>query len=122
MSRNRIIYLAMAMIYLLMVASCSKKQAEEIKPTLPAAPDNPGAQVTYTNFVQTLFQARCSSCHAPGKQYAAIWSFNGYATVTTNAERIKQQVLVSKAMPIGGSLSAADLQSLKEWFDKGMAQ
>ena len=111
-------YIAIAISYLLL-AACSKKQADEVKPDDPVEPGNPPVAVTYTGFVGPLFQSKCASCHAPGRAQAAIWSFNGYASVTANSARIKDVVLVRKTMPIGTSISAADLQSLQEWFDKG---
>lgn len=117
MYRNFVSFIALAVI---LIAGCSKKQADEIKPT--SAPETPGAEVTYNGFVQVLFQSKCASCHAPGRQVAPVWTFNGYSSVTTNASRIKQQVLVTKAMPVGSTISAADLKSLQEWFDKGMPQ
>lgn len=110
------IYLAITIIYLLL-ASCSKKQAEEI------VPENPGPEkITYNNFAQALFQTRCSGCHGPGGPASAAFTFNGYASVTANAERIRQAVIVTKRMPPNGSLSAAELQSLTKWFDDGMPE
>ena len=116
MRRNQLITLTLC--YLL-IAACSKKQADEIKPAVPEAP---GTAVTFTAVVNPLFQTKCNNCHAPGRQAATIWSFNGYATVTANADRIKQAVLVNKSMPLGGTLSAAELQSLQDWFDQGMKE
>ena len=106
-------------ISVLLLAACSKRQAEELKPVVPVIP---GTQVTYTGAVQALLQSRCAGCHAPGRSAASAWSFNGYSSVTANANGIKQAVLVTKTMPVGGSLSAADLQSLQTWFDTGMPQ
>lgn len=110
------IYLAIAIIYLLL-ASCSKKQADEIVPDPPAP-----QKVTYNNFAQALFQNRCAGCHGPGGQGAAAFTFNGYASVVANAERIRQAVIVTKRMPANGSLSAAELQSLSKWFEDGMPE
>jgi mono/diheme cytochrome c family protein len=106
-------------ISIILLSACSKKQAEEPKPVTSV---KPGVQVTYTAVVGPLFQARCAGCHAPGRQAAVVWSFNGYSAVTGSADKIKQAVLVNKTMPLGGTLSAADLQSLKDWFDQGMPQ
>ena len=106
-------------ISFILLSACSKQQAEEPKPVVP---EKPGVKVTYTAVVQPIFQARCAGCHAPGKKASAIWSFNGYSSVTGSADKIKQVVLVSKTMPLGGTLSAADLQSIKDWFDQGMLQ
>ncbi|KIO78200.1 hypothetical protein TH53_04930 [Pedobacter lusitanus] len=106
-------------ISIILLAACTKKQAEEPKPVVP---EKPGIQVSYAATIQPIFQARCAGCHAPGRKASAAWSFDGYGTVTANAARIKQVVLVSKTMPLGGTLSAADLQSIKDWFDQGMKQ
>lgn len=122
MTKHQRIYLAMAMIYLLL-ASCSKNQAEEMKPNNPAVPENPGTgKVTYNNFTGALLQTKCSGCHAPGGSAAPVFTFNGYASVTANAERIRQAVIVTKRMPPGGSLSATELESLSKWFEDGMPE
>jgi mono/diheme cytochrome c family protein len=121
MTKHYRIYLALAIIYTLL-ASCSKKQAEEMKPT-PSGPGNPETEkVTYTNFTGALFQTRCSGCHAPGRSAAAVFTLNGYASVTANAERIREAVIVTRRMPPGGSLSATELDSLSKWFADGMPE
>lgn len=115
------IYLVIALIYLIL-ASCTNNQAEEVEPE-PVLPETPGATaVTYNNFVQGLMQTRCAGCHAPGAMAAGAFTFNGHASVTSNAARIRQAVLVSKTMPKGGSLSPAELESLAKWFDNGMPE
>lgn len=121
MSKYSIITFVLVIIYMI-VLSCSKQQAAEIKPDLPSAPENPGAGLTYTNFAQALFQNKCAGCHAPGRSAAAIFSFTGYASVVANSDRIKQAALVNKTMPLGGSLSATELQSLTSWFNQGMPE
>jgi hypothetical protein len=118
MSNKQLIYLGIGLVYALF-AACSKNQAEEAKPTEPVRPVE---KVSYTNFVGALFEAKCAFCHAPGKGQASLWTFNGYSSVVDNANAIKQMVLVTKAMPKGGSLSATELSSLQSWFDQGMLQ
>lgn len=121
MKKHHRIYLALAIIYTLL-ASCSKKQAEEMKPT-PSGPGNPDTEkVTYNNFTGALLQTKCSGCHAPGGAAAAVFTFNGYASVTANAVRIREAVIVTRRMPLGGSLSAAELESLSKWFTDGMPE
>ncbi|MBB6274253.1 putative membrane protein [Pedobacter cryoconitis] len=114
--------LIVIVITFFLLFSCTKKQAEEPKPITPEVPGTPGASGTYATVVDPLFQTRCAGCHAPGKRAAGAWTFNGYSSVNANADKIKQVVLVSKTMPVGGTLTAAELQSLKDWFDKGMPQ
>lgn len=120
MSKLKIVSAGLALSYLL-IAGCTKKQAEELAPTPPAGSGNPVA-VTYTAVIGPLFQSRCASCHAPGKPQAGIFTLNGYSSVVSNADRIKQQVLVLKAMPLGGSLSTSELRSVQAFFDQGMPQ
>lgn len=119
MSKLKIVSAGLALSYLL-IAGCTKKQAEEMAPAPSSGPGAPA--VTFTAVIGPLFQSKCASCHAPGKSQAGIFTLNGYATVTANADRIKQQVLVLKAMPLGGSLSSAELQSVQAFFDQGMPQ
>jgi len=120
MKKNqKLIYAALVVVYILMSISCSKRQADEIVPK----PTNPGggtSTVTYTNFTQALIQTKCAGCHAPGRSVASVWTFNGLASITSNETRIRRVVLETKSMPIGGSLTAAELSSLQEWFDNKM--
>lgn len=120
MSKNRIILIGVTSIYLLL-AACSKKQAEEVTPAgaLPV-----GTKITYTNFVQALFQTKCAFCHAPGTNTVATsaWTYTGYSSITSIAAEIKQAVLVNKTMPLTGSLSSTELQSLQAWYDQGTPQ
>lgn len=93
-----------------------------MKPVNPETPGIPGAQVTYTGVIHSLFQQKCAGCHAPGRQASAIWNFNGYNSVTANVPRIRNAVLIQKTMPLGSNLSATELQAIKDWFDQGTPQ
>lgn len=117
-TKHQMVYLTLTLIYLLL-SGCSKRQAAEMAPT---PPEEPEVTVTYTNFTQALFQTKCAGCHGAGRGAAAIWTFNGLSSITSNQTRIQQSVLVTKSMPKGRSLSAAELQSLQEWFDKNMPE
>jgi mono/diheme cytochrome c family protein len=122
MNKHQRIYLVIAIIYMIL-ASCTKNQAEEMTPAPPVVPETPGTtSVTYNNFVEALMQTKCAGCHAPGGRGSGAFIFNGFTSVTGNAERIRQAVLVTKTMPPGGSLSPAELQSLTKWFDDGMPE
>lgn len=118
MSHKHRIYLAIGLSYLFF-AACSKNQADT---GIPVVPPKPATQVTYANFVGTLIQNKCASCHAPGQPQASFWTFTGYSSVVANADLIKELVLVSKTMPKSGSLSAAELKSLQDWYDQGKLQ
>jgi len=104
-------------------AACSKKQAEEIKPTPtnPAGPEITTANVTYSNYVGNLIQTKCSGCHGPNGEGNSTWAFTGYESVK-NDNRIKNATLVTMRMPKGGSLSAKEKELLAAWFDRNMPQ
>lgn len=107
------------LIISLILDSCTKKQSAEIKPDTTSGPGKPDIEVVYAGAVQSLFQSKCSGCHSQSGPGASSWVFAGYTSVTANAGRIKQAVLVNKTMPIGSSLSAAELKLLQNWFDQG---
>lgn len=120
-TKHQMVYLALTLIYLLL-SSCSKRQAAEMAPATPAPPEVPEITVTYGNFAQALFQTKCAGCHGAGKAAASIWTFNGLSSIVSSKTRIRQAVLVNKTMPLSGSLSAAELQSLQVWFNKDMPE
>ncbi|MGK6349974.1 c-type cytochrome [Parapedobacter sp. DT-150] len=78
--------------------------------------------VTYTNFVDGLFQTRCSSCHTGSGAGTSQWVFSGYGSVRDNLARINDAVVVRRIMPQNGSLSARELQLLAAWVEKGAPQ
>ncbi len=116
MITQKLLPVGIALIYLL-TAACTKKQAEEFKPETPG---NPETQVSYAATVAPIFAAKCSGCHANGGRGTTAWLFTGYNSVKDNADRIRNAVVVTRSMPMGGSLSAAELQSVRDWFDQGM--
>jgi hypothetical protein len=118
MTKQRTLSVGIALLYLSM-AACTKKQADE---PAPVAPVGPGGTVSYATVIGPLIDTKCAFCHAPGKSGTIEWTYTGYSSVVANAARIKDAVLVTKIMPLQGSLSAVELQSLKAWFDQGMPQ
>lgn len=106
-----------------LLCSCSKDQAEETPTPDPEPGNNVTANnVTYTNFVGGLIQAKCSACHAAGGAGSSQWAFSGYASVTTNGSRINNAVLVTGIMPMTGSLTTNEKALLKAWFDRSMPE
>lgn len=106
----------------ILLFACSKKQAEELKPTTPTGPTAvTTANVTYSNFTGALFQTKCNSCHGTDGALKSVWLFNGIASIK-NDTRVANSVLVTKTMPKGGSLTASERELLQAWFDKGMPE
>ncbi|WP_333626730.1 hypothetical protein [Sphingobacterium siyangense] len=100
-------------------SACTKKQAQE----LTTNPDNGTETVTvqnvsYTNFSKALFETKCSSCHAAGRSASGRWTFSGYTSVKDNIAKINNAVLVTKSMPLGGSLTAKEIELLDAWIKR----
>lgn len=91
----------------------------------PDPPGNGGGDgvtvenVTYTNFVGGLIQAKCSSCHGGSGEGTPYWVFSGHNSVKDNLGRINDAVMVRRIMPKNGTLSTRERELLKAWIDKG---
>ncbi|WP_412466288.1 hypothetical protein [Pedobacter sp. KLB.chiD] len=120
MKKTKAIFLSATITALLF--ACSKRQAEELKPTNPSGPIAvTTANVTYSNFAGALFQTKCNSCHGPNGAIKSVWLFNGIASIKSDT-RVANSVLVTKTMPKGGSLTTSERELLQAWFDKGMPE
>lgn len=95
--------------------ACSKKQAEEIKPTNPTTVTT--ANVTYSNFAGALFQTKCNNCHGQNGAIKVVWLFNGLASIKNDA-RVANSILVTKTMPKGSTLTTNERVLLQAWFDR----
>ncbi|MGM9474776.1 hypothetical protein ACS5PU_00040 [Pedobacter sp. GSP4] len=106
-------------VFAALLFACSKKQAEELKPTGPTPVST--ANVTYSNFVGALFQTKCANCHGPNAPIRTVWLFNGLASVRSDT-RIANSVLVARTMPKGSTLTVNERELLQAWFDKNMPE
>ncbi|QNL49875.1 hypothetical protein H8S90_24800 [Olivibacter sp. SDN3] len=98
--------------------SCSKDQAASPEPEPPEGNEVTVENVSYNNFVGALFESKCGSCHASGGGASGRWTFSGYTSVRDNASRINNVVLVTRTMPIGGTLTTNERSLLQAWFDR----
>lgn len=114
---------ASALVLMLGFIACGKGD----EPT-PDPPGNGGGDdvtaenVTYANFVGSLLQSKCSSCHAGSGEGTPHWVFSGFNSVKDNLGRINDVVVVRRTMPKNGSLSTRERELLKAWIDKGAPQ
>lgn len=93
-----------------MVTSCANKSV-----------DNPTS--AYFPKVKTIIETNCITCHQPGGQGMPLF-FTSDDNIVANAARIKSAVAdpispQNKRMPLGGSLSAADIDVIVKWNAKG---
>jgi hypothetical protein len=103
------------------------------------------ADVKFTATVQPIFDANCVSCHQSGaaQQGLNLESGSSYAAIVNHRSTVVDRVLVVPGaptssylllkvlgthgevggkgvrMPMGGDLSPADIQSLRDWIAAG---
>lgn len=70
--------------------------------------------ISFSADVKPIIDANCISCHG-GNQAPNLSTFNG---ISINADRVKTQV-VSRRMPLGGSLTQEEIEFIKCWIENG---
>ncbi len=100
------------------------------KPLAPVVSDN--GPVTPVNFadVQQVMQARCVGCHAKVPTQPGFYSapkgiaLESAEDIVNYAQTIHQQVVVTKAMPIGNLTGITDDERalIDQWFRSGATQ
>ncbi len=100
-------------LMLFALAACKKETTE----TTPIASVD-CTTVTYSEVIKPLFDANCVSCHGTGSPDGAL---NNYAETKVFAEngKLKDEVLTTRSMPIGKTLSSDQLGQIKCWLDDG---
>lgn len=104
-----------------LMIGCSKDQGREgNNPGTPPANNCDGVNAKFAADLLPLLQTSCatsSGCHADG-------SINGPGPLTNfnqikNAANEIKTAVVSGRMPIGGSLSSAQVRQIRCWVDNG---
>lgn len=77
---------------------------------------DPCATITFAINVKPIIDNNCIQCHSTnGGQSPNLETYNA---VSANAARVKSEV-VSKDMPLGGSLTNEEIQAISCWVDAG---
>ncbi|WP_257658053.1 hypothetical protein [Parapedobacter lycopersici] len=108
-------------LMMLGLLGCSK-DSDSPAPEPPGGGSVTAENVTYDNFVGSLLQSKCSSCHTGNGEGTSLWTFSGYNSVSANLARINDVVVVRRIMPKNGSLTNRELDLLKAWIEKGAPQ
>ena len=103
---------------MILAASCSGSKDESVDP--PGGSTCDGVAASYANNVSPIIQTNCatgSSCHGEG-------SVNGPGALTTftaikNAAGSIKSAVVSGKMPKNGTLSTAQISTIRCWVDNG---
>lgn len=72
--------------------------------------------VSYASTVKSIIDANCIECHSQnGGQFPNLDTYNA---LSSNANSVLSEV-ESRRMPIGGSLTTAEITSIKCWVQNG---
>ncbi len=104
----------------------------------PVEDDNNNESVSFANDVQPIFTQNCVSCHPssgnldlrPGQSYDNLVNvpasgYNGTRVVPNEPEnsilykKIDGSGAYGSNMPLGGSLSQAQINTIKQWIQEG---
>lgn len=103
------------LFFLTATLSACLTNVDEVEEVDPGEPD-PCADITFTMNVKPIIDNNCIGCHSTaGGQFPNLETYNG---VAANASTVKSEV-VSKDMPIGGSLTNEEIQAISCWVDAG---
>lgn len=118
--KKSFLFIMSLVIVVIVVTACSKGSGTGEPAPLPPPSSCATTPAKFTTDVNPIIQNSCatgSGCHGNG-------SVNGPGPLT-NFDQIKnaassiKSAVVSKRMPIGGSLSNAQIQSISCWVDNG---
>ncbi len=101
-------------VLVVLISSCLTNVDEEEV----LGPDSldPCVDITFSMNVKKIIDTNCVACHSStGGQTPYLETYSG---VSANAGEVKSEV-VSKEMPIGGSLTNAEISAIVCWVNAG---
>ena len=111
MKRIRKIKHIIFVMILTAIFSCENNVEEEVV-TGGEEPCNPN--ISFAISVKPIIDNNCISCHN-GNQFPDLRTYQG---ISSNAEKVRIQV-VNRTMPIGGSLTANEIELIRCWIENG---
>jgi uncharacterized membrane protein len=110
MYKNNNYKIVFIIILVISLASCENNVEENNMVEIELCDPN----VSFINDVKPIIDNSCISCHS-GNQFPDLTS---YASIKNNANIIKAQV-EARTMPIGGTLTNAEIKLISCWIDNG---
>lgn len=99
-------------LFLSLVCSCEEHVINDGSEEVVEILCNP--DTSFSTEIEPIIQANCVRCHN-GSQPPNLTS---YSRISSNANSI-QAAVVSRRMPLGGSLSNEEIEAIKCWVDNG---
>jgi hypothetical protein len=93
-------------------SSCTKDVAK------PEPPVETCEQVSFSQDIQPIIVAQCTSCHTSAYLCGALTDYSSIKEKYTNGT-LRQRVLVQKDMPAGSTLTEAQLKKINCWIEQG---
>ncbi len=105
--KNALILVVLSTVFF----SCENNVEEEsgIGGNEPCDPD-----ISFIASIKPIIDTNCISCHG-GNQAPDLRTYEG---ISNNAARVKTQV-VSRRMPLGGSLTSDEIELIRCWIENG---
>jgi uncharacterized membrane protein len=104
------------LLFLSVSLSACLSNVDEVEEIDPGNAD-PCADITFSMNVKPIIDNNCVSCHSTSGQ-ASFLNLETYNAVAANATKVKSEV-VSKDMPIGGTLTNEEISAISCWVDAG---
>ena len=96
-------------------SSCETNVEEEtIVEDMQQMEEEETCEASFADDVNPIIESKCLSCHS-GTQFPDLRTYQG---VSSNAGIVKTQV-VNRTMPIGGTLTNAEIELISCWVDNG---
>ncbi|WP_378174879.1 cytochrome c [Aquimarina sp. SS2-1] len=93
-----------------LLMACETNVEEETQPVVAIC----DTTISFAQQVQPIINTNCISCHG-GSQFPDLRTYEG---VSNNAARVSGQV-VSRRMPLGGSLTENEIETIRCWIESG---
>jgi uncharacterized membrane protein len=106
---------AIYFLFLMGLLTSCMENVDKVEEIDPGAPD-PCEDITFSKNVKPIIDNNCVSCHSTGGGQPP--NLETYIGIRVEATSVKSEV-VSKDMPIGGSLTNEEISAISCWVDAG---